>query len=79
MLNIEEALKAILDHTTPLAPVTMPLDEAAGLVLAEDVIAHGNVPPFANSAMDGFAVIATDRCTPPRRRRHRRPRRGDPH
>jgi molybdopterin molybdotransferase len=60
MLNIEEALKAILDHATPLTPVTMLLDEAAGLVLAEDVIAHGNVPPFANSAMDGFAVIATD-------------------
>jgi molybdopterin molybdotransferase len=60
MLNIEEALKAILDHAMPLTPVTMPLDEAAGLVLAEDVIAHGNVPPFANSAMDGFAVIATD-------------------
>ena len=60
MLNIEEALKAILDHATPLTPVAMPLDEAAGLVLAEDVMARGNVPPFANSAMDGFAVIASD-------------------
>jgi molybdopterin molybdotransferase len=59
MLNIEEALKAILDHAMPLTPVTMPLDEAAGLVLAEDVIARGNVPPFANSAMDGFAVLAS--------------------
>ena len=60
MLNIEEALKAILDHAIPLTPVTMPLDETAGLVLAEDVAARGNVPPFANSAMDGFAVIAAD-------------------
>jgi molybdopterin molybdotransferase len=60
MLSIEEALKAILDHATLLAPVTMPLDEAAGLVLAEDVVARGNVPPFANSAMDGFAVLAAD-------------------
>ena len=60
MLNIEEALKAILDHATLLAPVTMALDEAAGLVLAENVIAHGNVPPFSNSAMDGFAVLAAD-------------------
>jgi len=60
MLNIEEALKAILDHATPLTPVSMPLDEAAGLVLAENVIALGNVPPFANSAMDGFAVLAAD-------------------
>jgi len=60
MLNIEEALKAVLDEATLLTPVTMPLDDAAGLVLAEDVIAHGNVPPFANSAMDGFAVLAAD-------------------
>ncbi len=60
MLNIEEALKAILDHATPLTPVTMTLDDAAGLVLAEDVTARGNVPPFANSAMDGFAVISAD-------------------
>ncbi|MCX6098061.1 MAG: molybdopterin molybdotransferase MoeA [Caldiserica bacterium] len=60
MLNIEEALKAILDHATPLTPVTMALDDAADLVLAEDVMARGNVPPFANSAMDGFAVIAAD-------------------
>lgn len=60
MLNIEEALKAILDHATRLTPVTMTLDDAAGLVLAEDVTARGNVPPFDNSAMDGFAVIAAD-------------------
>jgi len=60
MLNIEEALKAILDHAKQLTPVTMALDEAAGLVLAESVIAHGNVPPFANSAMDGFAVQSAD-------------------
>lgn len=60
MLNIEEALKATLDHATLLAPVTVPLDEAAGLVLAENVVARGNVPPFANSAMDGFAVLAAD-------------------
>ncbi|HWQ22262.1 MAG TPA: gephyrin-like molybdotransferase Glp [Clostridia bacterium] len=60
MLSIEEALKAILDHATPLTPVAMPLDEAAGLVLAETVTARGDVPPFANSAMDGFAVQAAD-------------------
>jgi len=60
MLSIEEALKATLDHATLLAPITMPLDEAAGLVLAENVVARGNVPPFANSAMDGFAVLAAD-------------------
>ncbi len=60
MLNIQEALDTILGHAALLAPVTMPLDDAAGLVLAENVIARGNVPPFANSAMDGFAVQAAD-------------------
>lgn len=60
MLSIQEALDTILNYTAPLTPVTMPLDESAGLVLAEDVMAHGNVPPFANSAMDGFAVQAVD-------------------
>lgn len=60
MLSIEEALKTVLTYGKPLAPVTMPLDDAAGLVLAQDVAARGNVPPFANSAMDGFAVRAAD-------------------
>lgn len=60
MLNIQQALDAMLQHASLLSPVTMPLDEAAGLVLAQDVIARGNVPPFANSAMDGFAVLAAD-------------------
>ncbi|MGB9666355.1 MAG: gephyrin-like molybdotransferase Glp [Candidatus Cryosericum sp.] len=60
MLNIQEALDTMLQHASLLPPVTMPLDAAAGLVLAQDVIARGNVPPFANSAMDGFAVLAGD-------------------
>lgn len=60
MLNIQQALDTMLEHAPLLPPVTMPLDEAAGLVLAQDVIARGNVPPFANSAMDGFAVLAAD-------------------
>jgi molybdopterin molybdotransferase len=60
MLSVEEARDTILANATLLAPETMPLDEAAGLVLAQDVMAWGNVPPFANSAMDGFAVRSDD-------------------
>ncbi len=60
MLSTEEALKLVIDHTELLPPVTLPLDAADGLVLAEDIQARGNVPPFANSAMDGFAVRAAD-------------------
>ncbi len=60
MLNTEEALNIVLAHAELPEPARIPLDEAAGLVLAEDVAARGNVPPFANSAMDGFAVLASD-------------------
>ena len=60
MLSTEEALNMVLGSAERLEPVRMPLDDAAGLVLAEDIVARGNVPPFANSAMDGFAVLASD-------------------
>ena len=45
---------------TELAPVTVALDAAHGLVLAEEVVAREAVPPFANTAMDGYAVRAAD-------------------
>ena len=60
MLSIEEALNMVLGSADVLEPIRMPLDDAAGLVLAEDIVARGNVPPFTNSAMDGFAVLAAD-------------------
>lgn len=50
----------VLRSLIPLAPVTVPLEEALGLVLAAPVVATEPVPPFANTAMDGYAVRATD-------------------
>lgn len=48
------------------APATvLPLADAAGLVLAEDVPARVSLPPFDNSAMDGYAVRAADVTTSP--------------
>ena len=44
----------------PLEPRRVSLDKAAGCVLAEEVEAAEDVPPFANSAMDGFAVRCED-------------------
>ena len=38
----------------------LPLDECVGLVLGEDVVAPVSLPPFDNSAMDGYAVRAAD-------------------
>lgn len=60
MLDVDSALGLVLSAFSPLAPVEVPLLEARGLVLAEDAIAMDNVPPFRNSAMDGFAVRCVD-------------------
>lgn len=60
MLSTEEALRTMLECAERLRPVEVPLDEAAGLILADDIEARGSVPPFTNSAMDGFAVQASD-------------------
>lgn len=60
MLSTEEALTAMLACVERLQPVEVSLDEAAGLILADDIVARGDVPPFTNSAMDGFAVQAAD-------------------
>ena len=56
----EEALRLLLEHAAPLAPVLLELDTALGRVLAEEVVAAANVPPFVNTAMDGYAVQAAD-------------------
>ncbi len=60
MISVEEALERILGEIHPLLPTQVPLAEAAGLVLAEDVVAREDMPPFANSAMDGFALRSQD-------------------
>ncbi|MFQ5858661.1 MAG: gephyrin-like molybdotransferase Glp [Anaerolineae bacterium] len=60
MIPVEEAQQRIFERTRPLEPVRMRFDKALGFVLAEDVHAAENMPPFAASAKDGFAVVAGD-------------------
>lgn len=60
MLSVTEAQQAILARIRRLEPETASLLEALGRVLAEDVIAAAALPPFDNSAMDGYAVRAAD-------------------
>lgn len=60
MITYEEARSRILDTVAPLEPRPYALADAHGLVLARDVDATEAVPPFANTAMDGYAVQATD-------------------
>jgi molybdopterin molybdotransferase len=56
MLSIDEARARVLAAVRPLPATAVPVADALDRVLAADVIAGGDVPPFANSAMDGFAV-----------------------
>ncbi len=60
MLSVTEAQQAILASVKRLDPETVSLLEALGRVLAEEVIAEMALPPFDNSAMDGYAVRAAD-------------------
>lgn len=60
MLSVDDALRIVLDAVGPLPSVALPLLEAVGLVAAETVVADQDIPPFTNSAMDGYAVRATD-------------------
>jgi molybdopterin molybdotransferase len=61
MLTLDEAYRRLLARVQPAEVETVPLRAAAGRVLADPkVVAAVDVPPFANSAMDGFAVRAAD-------------------
>lgn len=60
MLSVEQALAQVLDAFRPLEPERVPVLDALGRVLAEDVVAGIDIPPHANSAMDGYAVLAAD-------------------
>jgi molybdopterin molybdotransferase len=60
LLTIEEAQQRVLGHAGRLPAENVPIAEAGGRVSAEDVRARVDLPPFASSAMDGFAVRAAD-------------------
>jgi molybdopterin molybdotransferase len=60
LLSVEEAREKVLSEIHPLAPLQLPLMEAFGCVSAEDIVATRDLPEFASSAMDGFAVRASD-------------------
>ncbi len=60
LTTIEEALALVLGRTAALPAEGVPLREAAGRFLAEPGLAATDLPPFASSAMDGFAIRAAD-------------------
>lgn len=60
MISVEEALEKILAQVRVLEPEEKPLLACLGQVLAEDVYSAADIPPLDNSAMDGYALRATD-------------------
>ncbi len=60
MLSVERALEIVLRAFHPLPPEETPILESLGRVLAQDVYSEVDIPPHANSAMDGYALLATD-------------------
>ena len=59
-IQVQEALDQILSQIEFKGVEKIPLDQALGRVLAEDIISRINNPPLDNSAMDGYALIAED-------------------
>lgn len=60
MLSVEDALERILGYFSTLDVESKPLMDALGQTLAEDAVAYHDIPPLANSAMDGYAIQAAD-------------------
>ena len=60
LLSVEEARERVLARIKPLQPLELPLTDAYGCVLAASVSAERDIPDFASSAMDGFAVRSSE-------------------
>ena len=60
MISVAEAIQIVRQHTAPLSTERVPIVEALGRVLAEDVVADTDLPPFDRAQMDGYAVRAQD-------------------
>jgi len=60
MKSVEEHLAHILDNVAPTPAIELPLLDAHGCLLAADVVAEVDLPPWDNSAMDGYAVRLAD-------------------
>lgn len=65
MIPLHEARQFVLSRCARNLPVRLSLDQALGCVLAETIRSNEDIPPFANSAMDGYAVHAADTVAAP--------------
>lgn len=60
MISVDDALETVLSVARRLEPVTVPLHEALGRILAEEIRAPDPLPPYPASVKDGYAVVAAD-------------------
>ena len=60
MISVQEAKKIISENVSLLESVMLPLQQAAGKILAEDVYATVDIPAFPQSSMDGYAFLFDD-------------------
>ena len=69
MISVAEAIQIVRQQTHTLSVEHVQLQDALGRVLAEDVVADSDLPPFDRSQMDGYAVRAEDAKSAPVRLR----------
>ena len=69
MIPVSEAIRIVLQHSPRLEFEAAALGEALGRILAEDIIADSDLPPFDRAQMDGYAVRAADVAAAPARLR----------
>ncbi len=60
MIDLRDAQEHTLSHVHLLGSIRCPLTEATGCYLAEDIVSRESIPPFDNTAVDGFGVMSTD-------------------
>ncbi len=65
LVPLEDAQRRVLAQCQPLRPLAVPLAESLGCVTSVALTAEEDVPPWANSAVDGFAVRSADVATTP--------------
>jgi molybdenum cofactor synthesis domain-containing protein len=65
MISVAEAIRIVQQQTEPLPAETLALEAALSRVLAEDVVADSDLPPFDRAQMDGYALLAADTLSVP--------------
>src|SRR5438046_9694870 len=67
MIPVADAIRIVLDTTRRLPSESLRLGDTLGLILAEDIVADSDLPPFDRAQMDGYAVRAADVANTPAR------------